>query len=266
MLKKLARTAQNYLPGLAEVKNEAYHWARATFRLAHDSAFAALVDLPRRENELFIDVGANRGQSILSMRRYRPDAPIVCFEPNPRMMLWLKAHFAAEPMLTLIEAGLGPRVQRRTLYTPHYRGFPYDGLATFCETTARRYLSPETVFGFDPAALTLRPQVCAMLPLDAFALEPTFIKIDVEGGEFGVLQGAARTLERCRPVLMIERFYGDDRVDELLQRSGYREMVHGYGGFRAGRGTGENAFWAPAEDQAFAFNIGDVPCLPASLS
>src|ERR1700761_8896247 len=115
MWKKIARTAQNYVPGLAELKNEAYHWARSTFRLAHDPSFAALADLPPREDDLFVDVGANRGQSILSMRRYRPDAPIVCFEPNPRMVLWLKAHFAACPNLRLIDSGLGPKVQRRTL-------------------------------------------------------------------------------------------------------------------------------------------------------
>ncbi len=203
MWKKIARTAQNYVPSLAEMKNEAYHWARSAFRLTHDPAFAALADLPRHEDELFLDVGGNRGQSILSMRRYRPDAPIVCFEPNPRMMLWLKAHFAEADNLRLIEIGLGAKVERRTLYTPHYRGFPYDGLATFSEDTARKYLSSETVYRFDPQALTVDAQTCALLPLDSFSLWPTFIKIDVEGGEYDVLAGGVQTLKAARPTLMI---------------------------------------------------------------
>lgn len=243
MWKKLARTAQNYAPGLAELKNEAYHWARSTFRLAHEPAFAALADLPKREDDLFLDVGANRGQSILSMRRYRPDAPIVCFEPNPRMVMWLKSHFAAQPKLRIVESGLGAKVQRRTLYTPRYKGFPYDGLATFDAAAARTYLSDKTVFGFDPAALTLEAQTCALVPLDAFALRPTFIKVDVEGGEYGVLVGGMETIRLCRPVLMIERFYGDWRVEALLESLGYVEVVHRAGGFWPGHGQGENALW-----------------------
>ena len=260
MWKKLARTVQNYAPGLSEMKNEAYHWARSTFRLAHDPAFAALQDLARQDDELFVDVGANRGQSILSMRRYRPDAPIICFEPNPRMVLWLRSHFAAHPNLRLIEMGLGAKVQRRTLFTPHYRGFPYDGLATFDEATARTYLSEKTVFGFDPSALTLDAQTCALMPLDAFGLRPTFIKIDVEGCEYDVLLGGQTTLRTCKPVLMIERFYGDSRVDALLQTLGYVEVVHRHRSFWPGRGVGENAFWMPPETLHALAQDGDATC------
>lgn len=261
MWKKIARTAQNYVPGLSEVKNEAYHWARSTFRLAHDASFAAIADLPRREDDLFIDVGANRGQSILSMRRYRPDAPIVCFEPNPRMMLWLKAHFAEADGVRLIGVGLGDKCQRRTLYTPHYKGFPYDGLATFDAEISRRYLCEDTVYGFDPEAVTVQSQVCALLPLDAFGLRPTFIKIDVEGCEYDVLAGARRTLKAAKPVLMVERFYGDARVDLLLRDAGYIEVVHREGGFWPGRGQGENAFWMPPQTlHAIASKFGDPSC------
>lgn len=260
MLKKLVRTAQNYLPGLSEVKNEAYHWARSTFRLAHDPAFAALADLPRHAEELFIDVGANRGQSILSMRRYRPDAQVVCFEPNPRMVLWLKAHFATYPQVRIIEVGLGARIQRRTLYTPHYKGFPYDGLATFSEETARTYLSQKTVYGFDPAELTLDEQTCALVPLDAFSLRPTFIKIDVEGGEYDVLVGAMGTIRLCKPVLMIERFYGDERVDGLLNDIGYVEVIHRHSSFWPGRGVGENAFWMTPDTLQTLAASGERTC------
>lgn len=31
-----------------------------------------------------------------------------------------------------------------------------------------------------------------------------FLKIDVEGGEYGVLQGAVKTVRRCRPVIVVE--------------------------------------------------------------
>jgi FkbM family methyltransferase len=56
-------------------------------------------------------------------------------------------------------------------------------------------------------------------------LKPSFIKIDVEGYEGKVLQGAMKTIETCRPVIMIEiekrhnRSYGD--IFSSLDKIGY---------------------------------------------
>ena len=69
-----------------------------------------------------------------------------------------------------------------------------------------------------------------MLPLDQYGLENVdFLKADVEGYELKVLQGAARTLHRCRPVVMCEENglgarYGveEGRIGEFLAQRGYR--------------------------------------------
>ena len=65
--------------------------------------------------------------------------------------------------------------------------------------------------------------------LDGFQLERVdFIKLDVEGFEAKVLEGAANTIERCRPIMYIE----NDRAEksaELIQRlfdMGYRLWWH----------------------------------------
>lgn len=64
-----------------------------------------------------------------------------------------------------------------------------------------------------------------MYRLDDFRIPEhiDFIKIDVEGYEQMVLQGAGETLRRNRPVIMIEIFdenYG--RVNDCLCSIGYR--------------------------------------------
>jgi hypothetical protein len=44
-----------------------------------------------------------------------------------------------------------------------------------------------------------------VIPLDHLRLEDVgLIKIDVEGAELGVLEGAGETISRCRPLMMIE--------------------------------------------------------------
>jgi FkbM family methyltransferase len=45
-----------------------------------------------------------------------------------------------------------------------------------------------------------------MRTLDSFELRDVdYLKVDCEGGELGVIQGAIETLKRCRPVCMIEQ-------------------------------------------------------------
>lgn len=58
------------------------------------------------------------------------------------------------------------------------------------------------------------------------------IKLDLEGCEFPAVQGARKTIERCRPVLIVEldkhgeRFgHSDDDLVRLVQGLGYR-LIH----------------------------------------
>lgn len=242
MLRKCVRTLQNGFPGLGEAKNEFYHWSRKRFGLLHDPAFAVIANLPRRADDLFLDVGANRGQSILSLRRLRPDAAIVSFEPNPAMVRWLDRHFTGDPRWTLEPVGLGAAADRRTLFTPRYSGFAYDGLATFSAESARAFLSSDTVFGFDPRRLTLDEDVCETRTLDGFGLRPTFIKIDVEGLEHEVLQGGTATIRACEPVLMVERFHRNPALMPLIRSLGYVEVKPVGRTFLVGATAGENMF------------------------
>ncbi|CAN5118579.1 hypothetical protein BH10PSE2_BH10PSE2_23140 [soil metagenome] len=240
MLRKAIRTAQNGFPWLGEVKNEFYHWSRSTFGIVHDPDFRLIARLPRRPDDLLLDVGANRGQSILSLQAVRPGARIVSFEPNPAMIGWLQARFDDIEHVTIEPFGLGSVDARRTLYTPTYNGFAYDGLATFSRTAAAAYLSPETLFGFDPARLGIREQVCRTRTLDSFGLRPTFIKIDVEGLEHEVLQGGLRTIQACEPVLMVERFHTNPDLLPLLDRLGYVEVRPAGATFQVGGTDSEN--------------------------
>lgn len=240
MLRKLVRTAQNYFPGLAEAKNEFYHLARKHLGFVHERDFSAIALLPRGGDDLFVDIGANRGQSILSIRHYRPDARIVCFEPNPVMFAWLLRHFGDDAGIRLLNVGVSAEPKHLTLTVPSYRGFLYDGVATFSKETVFEYMSADRIYGFDPSLLTMQEFACETRPLDSFDLQPTFIKIDVEGFEHEVIAGGMQTLRRCRPVLMVERFYENPKLLALLDALGYGEVIAKDGRLRPGASTGPN--------------------------
>lgn len=240
MLKKAIRTAQNFFPGLAEAKNDFYYVSRRYLGTVHDGEFKALRALPRTGQDLFLDIGANRGQSILAMRHFRPDAPIISFEPNPLIFARLQRRFSGMAGVQLMNVGLGPQPGEPTLYVPSYNGFMYDGVATFSRDTALGYLSPDTLFFFDPAKIAVTEHACTMRTLDSFGLQPSFIKIDVEGFEYDVLAGGMDTLRRCRPTLMLERFYEDARLMPMLEGLGYQEVVVENDRLRPGRSEGLN--------------------------
>ena len=68
-----------------------------------------------------------------------------------------------------------------------------------------------------------------MVTLDSLSLATCrLIKADVEGMELPVLQGAAQTLRRCRPVLYLEndRAEGSRALIEHVQSLGYRLFWH----------------------------------------
>lgn len=243
MYRKLIRTIQNNFPFLGEAKNELYHFARTKLGTVHDREFGALRYLPRRPNELFVDVGANRGQSIIAFRRFRPEAAIVSFEPSATMFRWLERHFSDWPNVRLMRIGLGSTRETKTLYVPRYRGFTYDGLATMEPSKATAYFSADTLFWFDASKISVETQGCEVRTLDSLDLTPTFMKIDVEGGEYEVLLGAASTLARCHPTLMIERFYDDQRIIALLAELGYQEVRREGRRFVPGASKGLNMFW-----------------------
>jgi len=65
----------------------------------------------------------------------------------------------------------------------------FDGLASFDREAAAGWL-PRFLPGFDAAKQEIRTVTCTVLPLDALALAPCFIKIDVQGLELRVLRGS----------------------------------------------------------------------------
>jgi hypothetical protein len=66
------------------------------------------------------------------------------------------------------------------------------------------------------------------------------MKIDVQGGEMGVLLGAQNTIQNCRPVLVIERNkHNESEVNIYLAGLGYKK-VDGTAAQKAGVALGVN--------------------------
>lgn len=202
--KRVARSALFQAPRLYEyVADRRILWMDKLGRV-HDRDLLALPALLADPRPSIVDVGANWGQTVLSVKRLIPGAQMVCFEPNPGATAVLARLRGRFPELRIEGVGLGDRDDEADFYLPVYNGKVMSGLGSFDYSSAKSWLNPDTVLGFRPERLEVRVERALLRRLDDYDLDPDLIKIDVQGFEDQVVRGGMQTIERARPVMLIE--------------------------------------------------------------
>lgn len=160
-----------------------------------------------------IDVGANRG--IYSFALSKLCERVLAFEPNPELASFARRKLPAN--VELLGAALGATEDQSLLHIPRDNERGIDSHLT-ASLVAR---------GGDQAYSV----PVAVRTLDGFDTQAVrFIKIDVEGTEFDVLEGAVETIKRDRPVLLAELLAGyhkDPRaqIRTFCRANGYEACV-----------------------------------------
>jgi FkbM family methyltransferase len=180
-----------------------------------------------------LDLGASIGMYAAEMARYA--AKVIAFEANPDVAAFTAR--VAPRNVEVVNVALSSRPGRATLKIPlNPNGHAIDELATI---EAGNPLH---------AGAAARAEV-EMKRLDDLAIENcSFIKIDVEGHEEAVLDGAAALIAAQRPVLMVE--LNEDYNAGVVRRLAARYAALRYAGFFLSHGTLEAiAAFDPARHQ-----------------
>ncbi len=225
--------ARRALKRLMARSHAAYRWTRRASTFGkylcgrpHEADFAAFRCFPDR-NGLFLDIGANSGESALSFRHFKPTAPIFSIEPN-------RYH---EPDLRFLKRWIGnfdylmcaagDKNGRATLYVPVYKALPLTGEASFCREQALANYWVLEQFGAEQVdGLRLIEILVEVKRLDDLGLRPDFIKIDVQGFEPSVVAGLHGTIAASQPVLLIERSGCSGALHRELAGLGYTAFVY----------------------------------------
>jgi FkbM family methyltransferase len=217
---------------------------RYVLRRPHEPEFYALRRWKSRTG-LFLDIGANIGQSALSFRIVNREAPILSIEPNPALARHLRLVKRLIPRFDYLSCAAGAEDGEATLYVPVWHGGLRTGFASLTRSFAER--------GSGAAESGVAEYKVPVRKLDDLELEPDFVKVDVEGGETEALRGLVRTLERSRPIVLVEWNNRFADVEALLVPLGYRPFSYDAPSGRLVPLEADphgNVFWLPDSEAA----------------
>jgi FkbM family methyltransferase len=182
------------------------------------------LDLARRATTI-LDIGAHTGLYSILAAKACPTGRVLAFEPYAVNADRLRQNLALNRVMNVdvLEVVVGAQDGRTAFAVPEHPRICDVASADldFTQRHYRRWLSYKSV-------------TLPMRSTDAVVSESRFprvdlLKVDVENHELEVLRGAARTIARFRPVILVESFSTDER-----RRFFHRELAPlGYRSYQA---------------------------------
>ena len=174
------------------------------FRDKYDKQTISVMKRVLKRNSNCVDVGCHRGIILREITRIAPEGCHYAFEPIPELYKYLKKHF---PDVAVFNYALcdteGEKTFQYIVNSPPLSGF-------------KRIIQNEPTEEIRVEANLLDNVVPESIPIH-------FIKIDVEGAEFKVLEGSNRTIANHRPIIVFEH-----NLNALLHYDTKPEDLYGF--------------------------------------
>jgi FkbM family methyltransferase len=226
---RLATFAHNLLNRITLAESEVFacQGALAGYRMSIDwsryrsflygtwepKVIGALTDIVKAGMTV-IDIGAHIGYySLLFAKCVGPSGRVFAFEPLPCNFALLQKNVLLNNLrnVHVLNQAVFSSTQEITITVTDDQ--PNPGSGSMHNEIGQRHYRVEAISLDD---------YC-----EGYALRPDILKMDVEGAEYEVLLGAKKTIDQCRPNLLIELHYFDGNlaanpVPELLTGWGYQ--------------------------------------------
>ncbi len=150
---------------------------------------------PLSEEYLALDIGANDGTSIRMIKQYIPTAKIVAFDPVTRPNFDITG-------IDFREFALGSKPGAFEIFTPIVKSHRLTQYSSFQKIKMLNQLVHD--LGISEDEVKIDAKNVEVVELDSLRLEVFFMKVDVEGFELDVLEGARSTIAKFLPVILIE--------------------------------------------------------------
>jgi FkbM family methyltransferase len=160
-----------------------------------------------------VDVGANRGYYSYALSQIA--SYVEAFEPNPELARFAAAKLGAN--VQVHQVALSNREGAGTLYVPQTeQGIALHLLANLGQVHPSHHADEIEV---------------RLATLDSYGFDDVgFIKIDAEGSEMDIIEGARETISRHRPTLLVELLAGTyrnpvEQINRIRHRFDYDAWI-----------------------------------------
>ncbi len=150
--------------------------------------------LAKHVDAVFLDVGCNKGEYTYAASKFLQPFNIFSFEPNPKLNYVLSKIFSD---VNVLPYALSNEEIKAKFKVPSLNGYEDDSLGSLDTENKETNETSADIFEVQCKRLD---DVATSYKINRI----DFIKIDVEGFELSVLDGAQHTIEEHSPLLLIE--------------------------------------------------------------
>lgn len=211
----------HWVPGCSVFLNSYRHKGYWYHGRGRETSTLSLMRKIIRPGDLVVEMGGHIGYfSIFYSHLVGPRGGMV-FEPGGNNLNYIRRNIAQcgtgilSPV-ELVEAAGGEHDGEATFYEENLTGQNNSLVKNFSGLQAN-----ETKAHVKVDVKERKVQIKSIDSID-FSSQPSFIKIDVEGYEWGVLQGAAQTIKQSLPAMMVEIQSNSEQIFDFLVDQDYR--------------------------------------------
>jgi len=161
-----------------------------------------------------VDVGANRGQFSLAVRRWSPKARAIAFEPLPNAAAAFRRVFQGDSKVTLHEAAIGSGAGEATI---HVSGAD-DSSSLLPISTLQTKLYPGTE---EIGTETVKVGRLSDFISAKEVVSPALLKLDVQGYELDALRGCSELMQEFDYIIVecsfMELYGGQALAHEIIR-------------------------------------------------
>ena len=163
--------------------------------------------------QTIVDIGANRGQFALVVRKHFPDAMIVSFEPLKEPAALFRRVFSSDPQVVLYEMAIGSEEKKMAIHVSRAD----DSSSLLPITVLQNSLFPGTAEK-ETRSIQVKP-LDAVLSAKDFK-SPALLKMDVQGFERDALEGCKSLLASFSYIYVecsfVELYAGQSLAHEVI--------------------------------------------------
>ena len=166
-----------------------------------------------------LDVGANTGESALELHTMYQQAQVISFEPLPDSFATMEQRLSGHAWSRRHNLALAEKQGRMAMHRSAY---------ALSSSLLPMSDAHKEAYPYTAGSQEVEVEISTLDTICAGVDGPFLIKLDVQGYEYGVLQGAAETLKRTEALIVetsfVELYQGQklfNDVQALLNRHGF---------------------------------------------